>query len=74
MKKRSYCTETPRGERIRLSERNSPADSQTGEEGGEGGASGAGAEILLQFAVKILTRHEQCIILPLLIFVFIELF
>ena len=42
---------------MRICERNNPADPQVSEEGGGGGAPGAGAEIPLQPVVKTMVRQ-----------------
>jgi len=42
---------------VRLCERKSSADTRVSEEGGGGGASGTGPEILLQFVVKTMVRQ-----------------
>ena len=42
---------------MRICERNNSADTEVGEEGGGGGAPGAGAEIPLQPVVKTMVRQ-----------------
>ena len=42
---------------MRIRERNNPADTKVSEEGGGGGAPGAGAEIPLQPVVKTMVRQ-----------------